>query len=111
MPLDRPSTLLLAAFLTIVAVTTATARPVTCDPIPNYHSATYTRNSTALTEFKRATGFPLGRPGWQIDHMRPLKCGGGDCPANMEWMPVEQKKLKDAWELDCSRYVPVAPTP
>lgn len=96
-------------WLAIVVATPsiAHARPITCDPIADYHSATYTRNSTATREFKRLTGFPDGRPGFQIDHMRPLFCGGGDCPANMQWLRIGEKKLKDRWELDCTRYVPV----
>jgi hypothetical protein len=95
---------LAAAFC--LAATPALARPISCAPIPNYSSKTYTRNWSAISEFKRATGFPKGRPGWRIDHPKPLKCGGIDAPINMQWLPEAEKKRKDAVELDCGRYYP-----
>ena len=34
-----------------------------------------------------ATGKTYGAcPGWQVDHIVPLKCGGADSPANMQWL-------------------------
>lgn len=37
-------------------------------------------------------------PGWVIDHIEPLACGGADAPANMQWQTVEEAKHKDRWE-------------
>ena len=42
-------------------------------------------------------------PGWAIDHVVPLACGGCDSPANMQWLPNEIKRCaddacKDRWE-------------
>ena len=35
--------------------------------------------------FMEETGFPHGRPGWVVGHIRPLACGGADDPSNMQW--------------------------
>lgn len=37
-------------------------------------------------------------PGYVIDHIKPLACGGADDPGNMQWQTVEEGKAKDAWE-------------
>jgi len=57
-----------------------------------------TRSSEALTEFKKCTGFPSGRPGYVIDHIFPLACGGPDVPENLIWQKKEDGKAKDRWE-------------
>jgi hypothetical protein len=68
------------------------------------------RSAAAKAEFKRAhpcpaTGAPSGPcPGWVIDHIKPLACGGPDLPSNMQWQTIEAGKEKDRWERkDCSR--------
>lgn len=33
-------------------------------------------------------------PGWQRDHVVPLCEGGADAVANMQWLTVEQHRLK-----------------
>ena len=51
-----------------------------------------------------ATGQPRGAcPGWQVDHRVPLKCGGDDKPANMQWLTVEDHKAKTAREAPLCR--------
>jgi hypothetical protein len=46
-----------------------------------------------------ATGRPTGRcPGYVIDHVKPLACGGADHPRNMQWQTVAEAKAKDRWE-------------
>ena len=42
-------------------------------------------------------------PGWSIDHVIPLVCGGCDSVYNMQWLPNEIKSCagticKDRWE-------------
>ena len=56
------------------------------------------RSREATDEFKRMTGYPHGRPGYVIDHVIPLKRGGADAPANMQWQTREDARAKDKWE-------------
>jgi hypothetical protein len=56
------------------------------------------RSEAAKHEFMRMTGYPHGRPGYVVDHIMPLKRGGPDIPANMQWQTVEEAKAKDKWE-------------
>lgn len=42
-------------------------------------------------------------PGWAIDHVIPLVCGGADAIHNLQWLPDEIKSArgphpKDRWE-------------
>jgi hypothetical protein len=48
--------------------------------------------------FARQTGYPHGRPGYVIDHVVPLACGGADAPANMQWQTIAAGKAKDRTE-------------
>ncbi len=62
------------------------------------------RSAEARLQFERMTGFPHGRPGYVIDHIVPLACGGADAPSNMQWQTVADAKAKDKWERKgCSR--------
>jgi len=56
------------------------------------------RSASARHAFEVQTGFPHGRPGYVIDHIRPLACGGADDPFNMQWQMVEAAKAKDRVE-------------
>src|SRR5262245_14373516 len=38
------------------------------------------RSETAKRAFMQQTGYPHGRPGYVIDHIKPLACGGADDP-------------------------------
>jgi hypothetical protein len=44
------------------------------------------------------TGYPHGRPGYVVDHIVPLACGGADAPSNMQWQSVADGKEKDRIE-------------
>jgi hypothetical protein len=48
--------------------------------------------------FWEETGFPHGRPGYIVDHVVPLACGGADALANMQWQTIAAAKAKDKWE-------------
>lgn len=42
-------------------------------------------------------------PGWAVDHVVPLACGGADAVGNMQWLPLSIKscagsQCKDRWE-------------
>ena len=56
------------------------------------------RSAEARREFMRATGYPRGRPGYIIDHIKPLACGGEDAPSNMQWQTRAAAKAKDRTE-------------
>jgi len=56
------------------------------------------RNAAARHAFARQTGYPHGRPGYVIDHIIPLACGGLDAPSNMQWQTIAEGKAKDTWE-------------
>jgi hypothetical protein len=45
------------------------------------------------------TGSTNGKcPGYVIDHINPLACGGSDAPSNMQWQTKDAAKSKDKWE-------------
>src|ERR1700680_666126 len=62
------------------------------------------RSEAAKREFEHmhpcpATGVSGGScPGYVIDHVTPLACGGEDAPNNMQWQTVADGKAKDEWE-------------
>lgn len=68
-----------------------------------------TRSPIVRAEFMRmnpcpANGHTRGAcPGWQVDHITPLKCGGPDTTTNMQWLSVEQHKIKTAREAKSCR--------
>ncbi len=63
------------------------------------------RSPAARAEFQRqnpcpATGKSRGPcPGWVVDHVVPLACGGADAPGNMQWQTVAEGKAKDREEV------------
>jgi hypothetical protein len=62
------------------------------------------RSAAARRAFRRqhpcpATGLPRGPcPGYVMDHIDPLACGGADAPFNMQWQTTDEGKAKDAVE-------------
>jgi hypothetical protein len=65
------------------------------------------RSESAKNDFKRehpcpATGRNLGAcPGYVIDHVNPLECGGVDAHTNMQWQSIAAGKAKDRTEGSC----------
>ncbi len=60
------------------------------------------RSEEAKRNFMKQTGYPNGRQGYVIDHIKPLACGGLDAPSNMQWQTVAEAKAKDKTErLGC----------
>jgi hypothetical protein len=63
------------------------------------------RSTTAKNEFKREYPCPSNGnnhgpcPGYVIDHIVPLACGGFDRPDNMQWQTIMDGKIKDRFEL------------
>lgn len=56
------------------------------------------RSESAKHDFMKQSGYPKGRKGYVVDHIKPLKEGGCDCPSNMQWQTIEEGKAKDKWE-------------
>jgi hypothetical protein len=73
---------------------------------PTLSGAEEHRSEAAKDHFKKihpcpANGNDSGPcPGYVIDHITPLACGGADNPVNMQWQTEEEGKLKDKWERD-----------
>lgn len=80
------------------AKTTTTARPLPNPSVNRDQNGRIQRSASARHAFARQTGFPNGRPGFVVDHIVPLACGGADAPSNMQWQTVEQARLKDKTE-------------
>jgi len=96
----------------------SSARSQTLDPIVDYRYAgevvrdadgKTSRSTKVINAFKKqwacpSTGLHKGAcPGWAIDHVIPLACGGRDAVYNMAWMPDEGKSCaadycKDRYE-------------
>jgi hypothetical protein len=62
------------------------------------------RSPAAKSAFQRSNPCPGtgattgGCPGYVIDHVKPLACGGIDAPENMQWQTVAAAKVKDRTE-------------
>lgn len=65
------------------------------------------RSAKARNDFRRANPCPVtGRttgscPGWEVDHVVPLACGGPDTPSNMQWLTAKENRKKGA--MGCKR--------
>ena len=65
------------------------------------------RSHAAKAAFERehpcpATGKTSGRcPGYVVDHVKALECGGPDDPSNMQWQTTSDAKAKDKTERQC----------
>src|SRR5207244_7908392 len=68
-----------------------------------FRSGRIARSATAKRQFEASHPCPTtGRtgacPGYVVDHIKPLACGGADSPNNMQWQSVAAAKAKDKWE-------------
>jgi len=65
------------------------------------------RSHAAKAAFERehpcpSTGKTSGRcPGYVVDHVHALECGGPDDPSNMQWQTTADAKAKDKTERLC----------
>jgi len=65
------------------------------------------RSRSAKAAFERqlpcpSTGRTSGRcPGYIVDHVKALECGGADAPSNMQWQTTVDAKAKDKIERNC----------
>lgn len=98
-----------AAAMALAAGACAAADPRRCGAPDRTDEGRIARSQVVLAEFRRlypcpSTGRRAGAcPGWAIDHVIPLACGGCDAVVNLQWLPVEIKSAagtlpKDRWE-------------
>lgn len=85
------------------ALVFAACLAVACTPAG---ASRHHRSHSAKAAFARqhpcpSTGKPIPHcPGYVIDHIDPLECGGPDAPSNMQWQTIADGKAKDRWERD-----------
>jgi hypothetical protein len=72
-----------------------------CTSCPRDANGKIIRSRVARETFMSQTGYKHGRPGYVVDHIIPLECGGADYPGNMQWQTVAEAKAKDATEHTC----------
>jgi hypothetical protein len=104
--------LVLAILLCLAA---AVASPQVLDPLHDYRfsgevvregDGTTKRSTKVINAFKRQWPCPVNGkrsgacPGWAIDHIIPLACGGVDAVYNLQWLPNEIKSAKGAFSKD-----------
>lgn len=64
------------------------------------------RSTSVIAAFKRQWACPSNGnhsgvcPGWAIDHIVPLDCGGVDAVWNMQWLPDQIKSAKGPYSKD-----------
>jgi 5-methylcytosine-specific restriction endonuclease McrA len=78
-------------------------------PVVRDKDGTIHRSAAVIAAFRSfyacpSTGQVTGAcPGWAVDHVIPLACGGRDAVYNMQWLPLTIKSAagkdaKDRWE-------------
>lgn len=83
--------------------------PRMCGVVRRDDARRVVRNTAVVREFRQlypcpSTGRSAGAcPGWAVDHVIPLVCGGCDSVANLQWLPLAIKSAsgtlpKDRWE-------------
>jgi hypothetical protein len=101
------SRLLVMLLLTHGALTCAARRPRSksaCATCVRDSHGRIARSRRAKAAFQKAHPCPSTRktsgacPGYVIDHVKPLKRGGADAPANMQWQTKAAGKAKDKIE-------------
>jgi hypothetical protein len=75
-----------------------TGDSVSSAPVARGANGRIARSAAAKHAFEVQTGYPHGRPGYVIDHIKPLACGGSDAPSNMQWQTTVAAKAKDKVE-------------
>jgi hypothetical protein len=83
---------------TVPHASAASRRSNRCEACDRDEHGKLLRSGKAKQAFERSTGYPHGRTGYVIDHIRPLACGGRDLPSNMQWQTKADAKTKDKTE-------------
>lgn len=114
----RKSVFMFAVFGVCIALLSTCAGAQGLDPLVDYRytgvvvrdaAGEIKRSSRVITAFRKiwacpSTGAHIGScPGWAVDHVISLACGGADAVYNMQWLPLDAKSCaadycKDRWE-------------
>lgn len=79
--------------------TASTTHPSTyCTTCARDEKGRILRGEAAKLAFMKQTGYAHGRPGYVIDHIIALACGGPDNTSNMQWQTIAAAKEKDKVE-------------
>lgn len=73
-------------FLTLLALVPGVSNAYTC------------RSASVKRAFDKLNNYPNGRPGYVVDHICALECGGKDIVENMQYQTILEGKAKDKWE-------------
>src|ERR1017187_8049989 len=98
MRLIRLAALALALMISGSTWATASTRCASC---ARSKSGRIKRSATAKRQFAKSKPCPstgkktAGCPGYVIDHVKPLACGGVDEAGNMAWQTATDGKAKD----------------
>ena len=115
-PLVKPVLFIVLLVWAVVVVNTLHAQPL--DPLKDYSmgtavvrnaDGTIARSSRVTSAYRRLYACPStllktgACPGWSLDHVRPLDCGGLDSVSNLTWMDNRIKscaapQCKDRYE-------------
>jgi hypothetical protein len=77
-----------------------------CGSIQRDSSGAIARDRRILASFQRIYKCPStdrtygACPGWAIDHIIPLSCGGCDSIENLQWLPLEIKSCSQPYCKD-----------
>ena len=75
-------------------------------PVARDDDGSIHRNTSVLREYQKihpcpSTGRTTGKcPGWSLDHVIPLACGGCDSIENLQWMKNSIKSCAGTWCKD-----------
>lgn len=77
-----------------------------CGAVERYSDGSIKRSQAVLTAFQKihpcpSTGLTTGAcPGWALDHVVPLACGGCDAVFNLQWLPDAGKSCGEPYCKD-----------
>jgi hypothetical protein len=68
------------------------------DPCERDGQVRIERLTSTWIDYMDQTGYPDGRPGYAIDYINSLACGGADSVSNLQWLTIEEHWIKTASE-------------
>jgi 5-methylcytosine-specific restriction endonuclease McrA len=92
--------LAVAVTITVLSGISYAYRSDRCADCPRDAKGDIAQDKKVTRQFEKEN--PCPGPDYEEDHKIPLKCGGPDTTANLQWLSKEQHKIKTASEWkDC----------